>query len=133
MIEALALAVVVLAGLYLLVLGAASLAAPVRASRFLLGFAASGPIHFAELLLRFVVGAAFVLASPRMPLSGAFNFFGWVLLVTTACLLLVPWGWHRRFARNAVPHATRHMTLLGAASLALGGFLLAAVARGSAA
>jgi len=133
LIEALALAVVVLAGLYLLVLGAASLAAPVRASRFLLGFAASGPIHFAELLLRFVVGAAFVLASPRMPLSGAFNFFGWVLLVTTACLLLVPWGWHRRFARNAVPHATRHMTLLGAASLALGGFILAAVARGSAA
>lgn len=133
MIEILALAAVVLAGLYLLALGAASLVAPVRASRFLLGFASSQSLHFVELLLRFVVGAAFVLSAPRLPLSGAFSFFGWVLLVTTVCLLLVPWRWHRRFAQHAVPHATRYITLVGVASLALGGLILAAVSRGSAA
>ena len=131
--EAFALAVVFLAGLYLLALGASSLVVPVRACRFLLGFAASRSVHFAELLLRFVVGAAFVLSAPRLPLSGGFNFFGWVLLVTTACLLLVPWRCHRRFAQHAVPHATRYITLLGVAALALGGLILAAVSRGSAA
>ena len=133
MIEHFALAVVVLAALYLLALGAASLVVPARASRFLLGFAASQPVHFAELLLRLVVGAALLLSAPRMSLPDAFNFFGWVLLVTTACLLLVPWRWHRRFARYAVPHAIRYITLVGVASLALGGLILAAVSRGSAA
>ena len=99
----------------------------------MLGFASSQPVHILELFLRFVVGAAFVLYAPRMFLSGAFNLFGWVLLVTTACLLLVPWRWHQRFAQQAVPRATRHITLIGLASLAIGGLILAAVARGSAA
>jgi len=133
LIEVLALVAIVLAALYLLALGAASLVAPVRASRFLLGFASSQPIHFLELSLRLLVGAALVLYSPRMFLSGAFTLFGWVLLVTTACLLLVPWRWHHRFAQYAVPLVTRHIVLVGLASLVIGGFILAAVARGSAA
>lgn len=133
LLEASALAVVVLAGLYLLALGAASLVVPARASRFLLGFAGSRSVHFAELLLRFVTGAALVLHAPRMLLSGAFSIFGWVLLVTTACLLLVPWRWHHRFAQQTVPRAVRHITLVGLASLALGGFMLAALAYGAAA
>ena len=132
MIELFALAVVVLAALYLLALGAASLVVPARASRFLLGFAASQSVHFAELLLRLVVGAALVFFAPHMSFSGAFIFFGWVLLVTTACLLLVPWRWHRRFTQHAVPHATRYIRLIGVASLAFGGLMLAAVSRGSA-
>ena len=132
LIEAFALAVVVLAALYLVALGAASLLAPARTNRFLLGFARSQSTHFAELLLRLVVGVALVLSAPRMSLSGAFNIFGWVLLVTTACLLLVPWRWHRRFAQHAVPHATRYITLVGMASLALGGVILLAASRGAA-
>ena len=96
LLETFALAVVVLAGVYLLALGAVSLFAPARASRFLLGFASSASVHFTELLLRFVVGAALVTYAPRMSQSGAFNLFGWVLLVTTACLLIIPWRWHHR-------------------------------------
>ena len=133
LIETFALTVVVLAGLYLLALGTASLAVPARANRFLLGFAGSQTVHYAELFVRFVVGAALVLYAPRMFLSGAFNLFGWILLVTTGCLFLVPWRWHHRFAQQAVPRATRYITLIGLASLAFGGFILAAVVRGSAA
>lgn len=125
-----ALAIVALAGAYLLVLGAMSLLAPSRASRFLLGFAGSRTKHYAELFLRFALGAAFVLHAPRMLLSDVFNLFGWVLLVTTACLLLLPWRWHHRFARQAVSRATRHIALIGVASSALGGFILLAVVRG---
>lgn len=131
MIEALALSVVVLAGLYLLSLGVASLVAPRHASRFLLGFASSRSVHFAELFVRLVVGAAFVLNAPRMLFSGGFNIFGWILLVTTGGLFLVPWRWHQRFAQQAVPSATRYITLIGLASLAFGAFILTAVYRGS--
>lgn len=126
-IETAALVVIVLVGLYLLALGAVSLAAPSRASRFLLGFASTPFVHFSELFLRGVVGVALVLYAPRMALAEAFGLFGWVLLVTTVCLIFVPWRWHQRFAQHAVPHATRHMTLMGLASLILGGLLLAAV------
>jgi len=68
-----------------------------------------------------------------MFVSVAFNLFGWVLLVTSACLLLVPWRWHHRFAQFAVTRVTRYIGLVGVASLVLGGFVLVAVARGSAA
>lgn len=132
LIEVPALVAVVLAGLYLLVLGVASLVIPARASRFLRGFVSSRSVHFTELFLRFVVGAALILYAPRMSFSGAFNLFGWVLLVTAACLVLIPWRWHRRFAQHAVPHATRHIWLVGLGSLVIGGLTLAAVSFGSA-
>ncbi len=134
LLEAFALGVVVLAGAYLLVLGAASLFVPARASRFLLGFASSASAHFMEMFLRLAVGAALVIFAPRMSLSRAFNLFGWVLLVTTACLLIVPWRWHHRFARQVVPIFTRYISLIGVVSLAIGGLILwAVVAHGSAA
>lgn len=133
LIEIFALGVVALAALYLLALGAATLVVPARASRFLLGFASSRSIHFVELSVRFVVGGALVLYAPRMLLSGAFNLFGWLLLVTSACLLLVPWRWHHRFAKHVVPRVTRHLALVGLVSLVLGGFMPAALLRGSAA
>lgn len=127
MLEAFACAVVVLAGLYFLVLGGFSLLAPSRARAFLLGFAASKSAHYAELVVRFVTGAAFIVHSPRMLLSWAFNIFGWVVLVTTIGLLLVPWQWHRRFARQSVPRALRYLTVIGVASLGMGGAITAAV------
>jgi uncharacterized protein YjeT (DUF2065 family) len=133
MIDALALAVVVLTGLYFIALAVLSLFMPARANRFLLGFAGSARTHYTELSLRLVVGVALVLHAPRMLASGAFTIFGWLLLVTTACLLPVPWRWHHRFARQVVPRATRHITLIGLASLAAGVLILAAVVRGSAA
>ncbi len=131
MIEALALTVVVLTGLYFITLAAVSLFMPAQANRFLLGFAGSALTHYTELILRFVVGSALVLHAPRMLFAGAFTLFGWVLLVTTAGLFLIPWRWHHRFAQKAVPKAARHITLVGSASFAIGGLILAAVVRGA--
>jgi hypothetical protein len=103
-----ALAVIVLAGLYLIGLGAASLLTPSRATRFLRGVVSSVRAHYLELLLRFVIGAALVLHAPRMSFPGAFNLVGWVLLVTAACLLPVPRCRHQPFAQHTVPSATRY-------------------------
>lgn len=130
MIAALALTVVVLTAVYFVALGSAALFAPQGAARFLLGFAASAPRHYAELALRLVVGAALVVQAPRLLFADAFVLVGWGLLATTAGLLLVPWRWHRRFAADAVPRALRHLPLLGAASLALGALLITAVVAG---
>ena len=132
-IEAIALAGVAAAGLFFIALGSTSLVAPRRASQFLLGFADSPSKHYAELTLRFLVGGCFVAFAPRMLFATAFSFFGWVLLATTAALLLVPWRWHHRFAARAVPAALRFLPLIGVSSLALGGLVLVAMLRGNAA
>lgn len=127
MIESAAAAIVVLAGLYLIVLALLALLAPRRAGRFLLGFAGSAPKHYAELFLRLIVGAALVLHAPHMLLPRIFTLFGWILIVTTAALCLIPWRWHRRFAAHAVPRALPYLTLIGLASLALGALVVVAV------
>jgi hypothetical protein len=118
------LPVVLLAGLYFVALAAVALTAPARASVFLLGFASSASTHYAELLVRLLVGAAFVAQSARMPFAAVFYAFGWLLLVTTLGLFLVPWQRHRRFAQRAVPLALRHLPLGAFVSLLMGGFVL---------
>jgi hypothetical protein len=132
MIERVSAAIVLLAALYLLGLAAISFIAPHRAARFLNGFASSPRVHFSEMLLRLIVGCAFVMNASRMLYSEAFWLFGWLLIVTTVVLLLLPWRWHRRFAQKVVPPITRHVWLFGIVSLPLGGAILFAVLRGGA-
>lgn len=132
LLDGLALAVVALAGLYFLALGGASLIVPTRASRFLLGFAGSLGAHLLELALRMIAGVAFVVAAPRMLFPGGFAMFGWALLISTVCLLAVPWRWHQRFAQYVVPHAIRLIHLIGLASLGAGVFVLVAAVGGGA-
>jgi hypothetical protein len=123
--------VVLLVAMYLIALAAIALWAPALAARFLGGFAGSPGSHYLELALRLIAGAAFLLHAPEMRFATAFTVFGWILIVTTAGLLAVPWRWHRRFAERTVPAATRHLPLIAAASFALGGLILAATLLGS--
>lgn len=118
---------VAVAGVYLLALGVAALAKPNTAKRFLESHASSARAHFFELALRLVAGTAFVLAAPVMKVPRIFALIGWVLIVTTVVLCVVPWRVHQRFARWSVPMATRNMAMLGVGSLVGGICILAAL------
>jgi uncharacterized membrane protein YedE/YeeE len=124
MLYSLALITTLLTGLYLLALAIVSLLKPAKVSNFLLGFATSAPVHYLELLIRIVVGAAFVIHAPLMKFTNIFTIFGWILIGTTACLFVVPWQWHQRFAQRAVPYALRYLKLLAVCSLILGSFII---------
>jgi len=132
-IDVLALAVVASAGLYFVALGVSAFVSPSRTRRFLLAFAGTPTKHYTELALRMLLGGAFVMSAPRLPLSGPFGLFGWVLVGTTLALVLVPWRWHHRFAQRAVPEALRFLPLLGVCSALLGVLVLWAVWRADAA
>lgn len=132
MIEQLCLLVVGLVGTYLALLGFSALVFPAKAAKFLLGFASTQLLHLLELLARVAVGAAFVGASSRLSPSVPFLVLGWVLLGTSALLLLIPWQWHRRFASMAVPMANRFISVIGLASLIAGVLILVVVFRGAA-
>jgi hypothetical protein len=131
MLNAVALTVITLSGLYLLGLAALSLLAPTRAQRFLDAFASSARAHYLELSIRLAVGASLLVYAPKMRFAEWFHIAGWVLVITTLLLTAVPWRWHHRFAQRAVPYATRHPRLLGAASALLGTLVLASVASGA--
>lgn len=133
MADVLASAVIVAAGLYLVVLGVGCFIRPNSSSKFLLGFASSGFFHYLELALRVVVGVSLVHASPGLSFPTIFNVFGWVLIVTSVAMFVVPWRWHQQFAQRAVPQALRYIKLLAVSSIALGVVLVASVVVGSAA
>jgi len=132
MVDLLASAGVLLTGLYLVGLAAVALAAPAHATRFLGGFATSALTHYLELALRLIAGGAMVVHAPRMRFSDAFALVGWVLIITTAVLVAVPWRWHHRFARWAVPRALPHLRLIAAASLLFGSLVLGCMMLGAA-
>lgn len=117
-------ALVMLVAVFFLVLGATALLHPAIARGFLLGFASTALKHYAELLARIIVGAAFLLIAPESPFSTALSGFGWLLVGTTALMALVSWRLHRRFAQFVVPKALRFLPLIGGASMVFGGLLL---------
>jgi uncharacterized protein YjeT (DUF2065 family) len=99
------------------------------AERFLHLFATSARAHYTEQVLRLVVGTAIVIFSPSMWYSYPFQVFGWLIVVTTIGLLLVPWQWHHRFAERVIPLAVRHLRIYGVAAFALGVFILYGASR----
>ena len=116
--------ILVVVAIFFLLLGLIALIRPSIAGRFLLGFAESALKHYVELGIRFVVGGAMLVVAPHSTYSVALTVFGWLLIVTTAVMAIVPWRIHRRFAEASVPKALRFLPMIGVSSLVLGGLLL---------
>ena len=115
---------VILSGLWLVGLAAATALAPDRAAKFLERFASTARAHYTEQALRLVAGVAILVYAPEMRLPDLFRLCGWVVAGTAVGLLLVPWRWHHRFGRWAIPLAVRHLRLLGLGALLLGAAIL---------
>jgi hypothetical protein len=127
----LAIGIVLAAGVFLVALAAMSLTVPHTGRQFLLAFARSPAAHFFELAVRFAVGLGFIGHAPHMAAGTLFFGFGWMLVITSVMLALLPWRWHRSFAQRFVPRATLHMPALGLASLLAGVCIFVAVAYGA--
>ncbi|MDP9190375.1 MAG: hypothetical protein M3P06_01570 [Acidobacteriota bacterium] len=124
MIATVAFIVVALTAAYFLCLGLLALVRPATAKAFLGGLAGSAVAHVSELAVRIVVGASFVVCSSRLMFPAFFAAFGWVLIVTSIGLMMIPWRLHRRFAEWSVPQATRNMKLFAVGSLVSGCLLV---------
>jgi hypothetical protein len=128
-VNALSGIVVVAFGLFLIGLAALIVVMPSRAEEFLKGFASSATTHYTEQGLRLVVGAAIVKFAGSMRYPGLFNVFGWLIIVSTAGLLLIPWQWHNRFGTLVMPPVFRRMRILALGACALGAFILYCVSQ----
>ena len=125
--------VLVLFACYLLMLALAIWFKPNLAKRFLGGLVHSAGAHYLEVLLRLVVGLALLQAVPQLLFTPFLQGLGWVLLLTTLVLLVLPWRWHQRFAQWSVPMALPYLGWIALASFAGGLLIVIAVGYGSAA
>lgn len=121
--------VVVAFGAFLVGLAVVIAVKPLLAERFLTSFASSARAHYAEQVSRLIAGAAIVTFAPSMWYPDLFNVFGWLIIVTALALLLVPWQWHHRFGKWAIPWAIRHRNLFALGAAALGAFILCGTSR----
>ncbi len=102
---------------------------PLLAKRFLKSFASSARAHYTEQTSRLIAGAAIVIFAPSMWYPDLFKFFGWLNIVTAEALLLIPWQWHHKFGKWAIPLVIRHLKLYALGVSALGTLILCGASR----
>jgi hypothetical protein len=120
---------VVAFGLFLIGLAVLIAIRPRLAERFLRSFASSARAHYTEQVSRLIAGGALVVFAPSMWYPGLFKLFGWLIAVTAAALLLLPWQWHHEFGKSAIPLVIRHMKLFALGAVALGILIFYGVSR----
>ncbi len=121
--------VVIAFGLFLIGIAVLIVATPARAEGFFRGFARSARTHYAEQGVRLVVGVAMVSSASVMRYPEFFSLFGWVIVVSTTVLLLIPWQWHHKFSALVMPRVFRRMGLFALGAAALGALVLYSVSR----
>ncbi len=124
---AIAEAIVVVFGLFLIGCAWLAFAKPLIAKRFLMSFASSARTHYTEQVFRLLIGASIVVLSPTMWQANLFRIAGWMIVVTTVGLLLIPWQWHHRFGQWTIPLVIRHMKLYAIGMIIVGVLLLLGV------
>lgn len=126
----LAAGVVVAFGLSLIAFSGVAFAKPKTAERFVTAFASSAQTHYLEQVVRVVVGAALVVRSPIMWQPHVFWLVGWVIVVSSAALLCIPWQWHHRLGKRVLPLLVRRLRWYAAGSFVFGALLLYGVFAG---
>ena len=122
--------VIVAFGVFLIALTGVAFAKPALAERFVTAFASSARTHYAEQILRLLIGAALVVLAPTMWQPKVFWLLGWAVVVSSVVLMCVPWQWHHRFAERVLPVVVRHLKLCAVGPFAFGALLLYAVFAG---
>jgi cell division protein FtsW (lipid II flippase) len=122
--SAVAGAILVAFGLFLVGLTVVVFAKPAVAERFFMSFASSARTHYTEQIVRLLIGASLIIRSGAMWQPKVFWLVGWGIVVSSLVLILTPWQWHDRFGEEVRPMLIRHMKLFAVGLLAFGVLLI---------
>lgn len=126
-VSLLASLVVFASSILLIAFAATTFARPALAERFLMSFASTARAHYVEQTLRLVMGGAIVVLSPTMWQATAFSILGWLIVLSSVVLILVPWKWHHRLGVHVLPKLVRYKKMFAVAVFAFGVLLLFAL------
>jgi hypothetical protein len=90
--------IAVAAGVWLIGLGVWMAAAPRRALSALAAMGSGGAVHFGEMTIRLLIGAALVAAGPVSRFPQIIPLFGWFLIVSALVLMAAPRRWHAAYS-----------------------------------
>ena len=130
MMSAVAGAILVAFGLFLVGLTVVVFAKPAVAERFFMSFASSARTHYTEQIVRLVIGASLIIRSGAMWQPKVFWFVGWGIVLSSLVLIFAPWQWHDRFGEEVRPRLIRHMKLFAVGLSAFGVLLIYGVGIG---
>jgi hypothetical protein len=120
MIEIVATIAVLFSGLFLICLSLVTFLFPKRAAVFLNSFAITRKAHFTEMIIRLGAGIALAITAQDMALAEIHYLLGLILVFTSVVLMLVPWQYHRKFAKLVVLPLTKRVWVFGILALPLG-------------
>ena len=129
-INAVAGAILVAFGLFLIGGTVVVFARPEVAERFFVLFASSARTHYTEQAVRLLVGASLIIRSAAMWEAKVFWFVGWAIVLSSLALILTPWQWHHRIGERVLPMLIRRMKVYAAGLLAFGIVIIYAVFAG---
>ena len=116
--------VVIASGLFMVGLAILIFIKPAVTERFILSFASSARAHYIEMCFRLLLGASLVLLSHEVWQPKLFLALGWIIVITSVALLLMPWQLHQRLGRRVLPILVRNMKPYGLGVFAFGALLL---------
>ncbi len=129
-LSAIAGAILVAFGLFLIGVAVVVFARPAVAERFFMAFASSARTHYSEQLVRLLVGVSLIVRSAAMWHPKFFWFVGWAIALGSILLIITPWQWHQRFGEKIRPTLIRRMKLYAVGLLAFGVLVIYAVLAG---
>jgi hypothetical protein len=124
MLTAVAGAILVAFGLFLVGLTVVVFAKPAVAERFFMAFASSARTHYTEQIVRLLIGAALIIRSGAMSQPKVFWLIGWGIVLSSVVLILTLWQWHDRFGEEVRPMLIRYMKLFAVGLSAFGILLI---------
>ncbi|RAJ27890.1 hypothetical protein LX77_00464 [Gelidibacter algens] len=93
--------VVIFFGIFIIFIGFIMLTNPIRARNTLRKAGSTNIINYAEITLRLIPAIALIVCSELSKFPIAFKIFGWIMLITSLILYIVPRKLHHRFSMKS--------------------------------
>lgn len=92
-------------------------------------FASSARAHYLEQIVRLIVGMSMLSFSKSMLYAQFFEIFAWIIILSTIVLILIPWTWHHRLGKWAIPFTIRNLKFYVVSASIFGVFILYCVIK----
>lgn len=116
--------VMVIFGLYLISLLVITILNKKVAVNYFSSFASSAKAHYLEQILRLIVGVSMLSFSKSMFYAHFFEIFAWIIILSTIVLILIPWQWHNKLGKLAIPLVIRNLKFYAVSASIFGVFIL---------
>lgn len=101
MITEIAKWVVIFFGIFIIFIGLVMLINPIKARNILRKAGSTNFINYTEITLRLIPAIALILCSELSKFPIAFKIFGWIMLITSLILYVVPRKIHHKFSMKS--------------------------------